>query len=169
MSRKVLVLNQDLRPVAVCSVYRAFLLIFLEKAQLISAVKNKQLRTVNKAFPMPSIIQLTKYVSIPYRGVVLTRQNVFKRDGYKCQYCGSMENLTLDHVFPKSRGGASSWDNLVTACKGCNSKKGDYTPEEIAMTLFQYPFKPSFVMFLRELSDELYHDWIPFLQTKTKI
>ncbi len=169
MSRRALVLNQDMRPVAVCSVYRAFLLVFLEKAELISVVQDKQLRTVNRAFPMPSIIQLVRYVRIPYKGMVLTRQNIFKRDGYRCQYCGAIDNLTLDHVIPKSRGGSSTWDNLVTACKTCNSKKGDYTPDELSMTLLQKPFKPSFSMFLQNFSDELYQDWLPFLQSKSKI
>lgn len=169
MSRRALVLNQDMRPVAVCSVYRAFLLVFLEKAELVSVVQDKQLRTVNRVFPMPSIIQLVRYVSIPYKGMVLTRQNIFKRDGYRCQYCGATDNLTLDHVIPKSRGGSSTWDNLVTACKTCNSKKGDYTPDELSMALLQKPFKPSFSMFLQHFSDELYQDWVPFLQSKSNI
>ena len=96
-------------------------------------------------------------------GVVLNRQNIFRRDGNKCQYCGSGRDLTLDHVMPRSRGGRSSWDNLVTACKGCNSRKGDWTPDEAAMPLRQSPFKPSFVMFLRDFSDKLNDDWMLYL------
>jgi len=166
MARKVLVLNQDYRAVTVCSVQRAFLLVFLEKADLISEVDGHKLRTVDDFYPMPSIIRLKKYINIPYRGVVLTRTNIFKRDGSICQYCGSPDNLTLDHVIPKSRGGSSNWDNLITACKTCNSKKGDYIPEEISMIPFRRPFKPSFLMFLRDFSGNIQHDWMPYLEMK---
>ncbi|HYG39793.1 MAG TPA: HNH endonuclease [Cytophagales bacterium] len=166
MGRKVLVLNQDFRAVTVCNVQRAFLLVYLEKADLISEVPDHQLRSITATFPMPSIIRLRKYVNLPYRGVVLTRHNIFKRDGLKCQYCGSPDNLTLDHVIPKSRGGSSNWDNLITACKSCNSKKGDYIPEEISMVPFKRPFKPSFIMFLRDFSGNLQTDWMPYLEMK---
>jgi len=118
---------------------------------------------------MPSVIRLFKYVHLPYKGVMLTRQNIFKRDGYCCQYCGKVDELTLDHVVPKSRGGKSNWDNLTTACKRCNSRKGDFTPEEARMMLVQRPFKPSFVMFLRDFSGNIAEDWQPFLSKKTKV
>ncbi|MEZ4901376.1 MAG: HNH endonuclease [Spirosomataceae bacterium] len=65
----------------------------------------------------------------------MTRQNIFKRDGHRCVYCGTHEDLTLDHVLPKSRGGRTSWDNLATACKRCNTRKGDRTPEEAFMPM----------------------------------
>ena len=163
MGRRVLVLNQDFSAITVCSVPKAFLLVYLDKAELIAEDKAK-LRTVTKAYPMPSIIRLHNYINIPYRnGVVLNRQNLFKRDSHSCQYCGSGKDLTLDHVLPRSRGGKSSWDNLATACKGCNSRKGDYTPEEASMTLKQRPFKPSFVMFLRDFSDRISDEWLLYL------
>ena len=95
MGRKVLVLNQDYRALTVCSVHRAFLLVYMEKAELVSNAKNSYLRTVSKAFPVPSIIRLQDYVNIPYKGVVLSRQNIFKRDGHLCQYFGSRSELTL--------------------------------------------------------------------------
>jgi len=94
------------------------------------------------------------------------RQNIFKRDANTCQYCGSKDHLTLDHVMPKSRQGRTSWDNLTTACKYCNSKKGDLTPEEAGMHLARHPFKPSFVMFLRNFSGILDQQWIPFVGSK---
>ena len=152
MLNRVLILNQDYSALTVCSVQRAFLLVFLRKAELIADVKDQSLRTVSTSYPMPSIIKLNGYVRLPYRGVLLNRQNIFKRDGNKCQYCGATNHLTLDHVMPRSRGGASSWDNLITACRNCNSKKGDFTPEEAGMLLKQKPYKPSFLIFLRDFS-----------------
>lgn len=87
---------------------------------------------------IPRTVVLTTYVKVPYREFRPTRRNVFIRDNYSCRYCGkqlSSEELSVDHVLPKSRGGKDSWENLVTACKPCNSKKGDRTPEEARMPL----------------------------------
>lgn len=164
MSKKVLVLNQDFSALSVCSVPKAFLLVYLNKAELVAESDNGRLRTISADFPMPSIIRLNSYVNLPYRsGVVLNRQNIFRRDGQACQYCGGQRDLTLDHVMPRSRGGKTSWDNLTTACKSCNGRKGDYTPEEAEMPLKTKPFKPSFVMFLREFSDKVHDQWLTYL------
>ncbi len=163
MGRKVLVLNQDYRALTVCSVHRAFLLVYMEKAELVSNAKDAYLRTVSASYPVPSIIRLQDYVNIPYKGVVLSRQNIFKRDGHICQYCGSRSELTLDHVMPRSRGGQSAWDNLVTACKSCNSRKGDGTPDEAEMPLKRKPYKPSFFMFLRDFSGHVDDEWLTYL------
>ncbi|HAI76378.1 MAG TPA: HNH endonuclease [Microscillaceae bacterium] len=165
-NRKVLILNQDYSALTVCSVQKAFILVYLNKAELVSEAKTLKLHTINSSFPYPSIIRLHKYVSLPYKGVVLSRHNIFKRDGSKCQYCGSTQDLTLDHVLPRSRGGRSTWDNLVTACKPCNSKKGDNTPEEANIKLAKKPFKPSFLMFLRDFAGNVEEDWKPFLSKK---
>jgi len=164
MGKKVLVLNQDFSAITVCSVPKAFLLVYLNKAELVTQSHSGRLRTVRETYPLPSVIRLHSYVHIPYRnGVVLNRQNIFKRDGGHCQYCGSSRDLTLDHVHPRSRGGKTSWDNLVTACKSCNSRKGDSTPEEAEMPLRQRPFRPSFVMFLRDFTDKVADDWSYYL------
>jgi 5-methylcytosine-specific restriction endonuclease McrA len=164
MGKKVLVLNQDYSALSVCSIPKAFLLVYLQKAELIVEDHSSPLRTIRSKFPKPSIIRLVRYVNLPYRnGVVLNRQNVFKRDGNSCVYCGSTKDLTLDHVMPRSRGGRTSWDNLVTACKSCNSRKGDNTPEEANMLLKQPPFKPSFVMYLRDFHERLNDEWLTFL------
>lgn len=162
----VLVLNADYTPLSVCTIERAFLLLYLNKADMISTVQNKALRTIQKSYPFPSVIKIKQYIQVPYKGVVLTRQNVFKRDCYKCQYCGSNKDLTLDHLIPKSKGGKSSWTNLVTACKRCNSHKGDFSPEEVGLKLQSKPIRPSYVMFLRISSKYLNDDWIPFLEHK---
>jgi 5-methylcytosine-specific restriction endonuclease McrA len=168
MGKKVLILNQDYSALAVCSVAKAFLLVYLNKADLIVASSNECLRSISNSFPMPSVIRLHNYVVMPYRGIMLSRQNIFRRDNNRCQYCGRAEDLTLDHVLPKSRGGKSSWDNLTTACRRCNAKKGDSMPDEANMPLARRPFKPSFIMFLRDFSGTPNQDWVPYLGIKEK-
>lgn len=171
MTNRVLVLNQDYSPMTVCSVERAFLLIYLKKAELLNAVKDKALRSVNSTFPFPSVIKISRYVNMPYMGVVLTRQNIFRRDGHKCQYCGTHKDLTLDHLIPRSKGGKSTWNNLLTACRRCNARKGDYHIEQIDMKPKTMPHKPSYVMFLMDSSGQLREEWKPYLRPhlKTKI
>ena len=161
MSRKVLVLNADYSAITVCTVPKAFLLVYLDKAELLKGDEKAKLRTVSVSYPLPSVIKLHNYVKIPYKGVVLNRQNVFKRDGNECVYCGKGRDLTLDHVLPKSRGGKTIWNNLVAACKSCNGRKGDNTPEEAGMSLSKKPFKPTFVMFLRDFSGNIGENWAP--------
>jgi 5-methylcytosine-specific restriction endonuclease McrA len=95
---KVLVLNQDYSALSVCTVPKAFLLVYMNKAEMLAESPRHYLRTVNEKYPMPVVIRLNRYIHIPYRGVVMTRQNLFKRDSNRCQYCGTHDNLTLDHV-----------------------------------------------------------------------
>jgi 5-methylcytosine-specific restriction endonuclease McrA len=168
MSNKVLILNQDFSALGICSVSKAFLLVYLNKAELVAESSSHFLRTVSMSFPMPTVIRLNRYIHLPYKGVMMTRQNIFKRDGHSCVYCGRHEELTLDHVMPKSRRGRTSWDNLVTACKRCNAKKGDFTPEEAQMAMRHKPFKPTFLMFLRDYSGATEESWMPFLTRKEK-
>jgi 5-methylcytosine-specific restriction endonuclease McrA len=165
---KVLILNQDYSALTICSIQKAFILVYLSKADIISESSQGGIQTVTRTFPRPSIIRLHKYVNLPYKGVILSRQNIFKRDNHQCQYCGATNDLTLDHVLPRSRGGKSSWTNLVTACKACNSKKGDLTPEEAEMPLPRKPFKPSFIMFLRDFSGKIEKEWETYLGKKSK-
>ena len=135
MNSRVLVLNQDFSPLMVCSVQRAFILVYLNKSEMVRPANGYKLHSVTHSYAMPSVIRLNRYVHAPYKGVTLTRQNIFKRDNFECQYCGTKKELTIDHVIPSSRSGAHSWQNLVAACKKCNAKKGDYTPEEAGMLL----------------------------------
>jgi hypothetical protein len=89
------------------------------------------------------VIRLRQFVRVPYRQVPLTRRNVFHRDGHTCQYCGcSNEALSIDHVFPRSRGGSDSWDNVATACLPCNVRKANRTPREAGMPLLREPRRP---------------------------
>ncbi|MEP2023178.1 MAG: HNH endonuclease [Reichenbachiella sp.] len=163
MTGKVLVLNQDYSPLTVCTIQRAFLLVYLNKAELLEADSEHSIRTVSASYPLPAVIKINKYIQVPYRGVVMTRQNIFKRDNGLCQYCGIDRDLTLDHLIPRSKGGKSSWNNLVTACKACNAKKGNYTLEEAGLVLKKPPFKPSYIMFLRNNLGAMKKEWMPYL------
>lgn len=160
--KRTLVLNADFSPIGVCGFQKAFLLVYLNKADVL--VKDDlKLRTVSKNFPLPSVIKLQDYARIPYKGVVLTRQNVFKRDGFSCQYCGTSKDLTLDHLIPRSKGGKSDWSNLVTACKRCNARKGNKSLEASGLILARTPFKPSYIMFIRDFSGQMMKQWHPYL------
>ncbi|GIV37796.1 MAG: HNH endonuclease [Cyclobacteriaceae bacterium] len=163
MNNRVLVLNQDYSPLMVCSVQRAFLLVYLNKSELVRSANGHRLHSVSQSFPMPSVIRLHRYVRAPYKGVALTRQNVFKRDNFECQYCGTKRDLTLDHIIPTSKGGQHTWLNLVTACKSCNARKGDYTPEEAGMLLRKKPHRPTYALFLREFAGHEGNEWDEFL------
>lgn len=166
MNQRVLVLNQDFSPLMVCSVERAFILVYLNKSEMVRSSNGHKLRSVTRSFPMPSVIRLNRYVNAPYKGVNLTRQNVFKRDNFECQYCGTGRDLTLDHVLPSSRGGPHAWTNLVTACKRCNAKKGDFTPEEARMPLRHRPYKPTYALFLKDHANGQTHEWEEFLSSQ---
>ncbi|MCZ8354252.1 MAG: HNH endonuclease [Cyclobacteriaceae bacterium] len=162
MNNRVLVLNNDSSPLMVCSVERAFILVYLNKSEMVKSANGHKLHSITKSFPMPSVIRLNRYGNAPYKGVNLTRQNIFKRDNNECQYCGTRRELTIDHVIPKARGGKDTWTNLVTACKRCNAKKGDYTPEEANMPLRHKPVKPSYAIFLKDQTGN-HNEWEEFL------
>jgi 5-methylcytosine-specific restriction endonuclease McrA len=152
----VLVLNASYEPIHVCAARRALILLFkgLAEAQEITA---EQLRSTSRAVPLPSVIRLLDYRRIPRQTRALSRKNILMRDHYQCQYCekhcGAGE-LTLDHVLPRSRGGPSSWENLVAACRRCNNRKGDRLPEEANMFLKRRP-KPFTLHTSRSLMRQL--------------
>jgi len=163
MDSNVLVLNQDYQPLSICSVQRSVKLLFLEKAELLHDDPERKIRTVNDEFIYPSVIRLRYYINIPYTRIVLSRRNVMKRDRHTCQYCGIKSDLTLDHVFPKSRGGGDSWENLVTACNRCNVRKGNRTPDEANMPLRRKPFRPIHITFFRDILGGVQENWKPYL------
>jgi len=159
----VLVLNQDYSALTVCNVQRAVILMHLQKVHLVESVDGAYVRSPSTKVPWPSIVRLKQYAQVPYKRVMLSRKNVLKRDQRTCQYCGTESNLTIDHVVPKSRGGRDTWENLVAACVSCNNEKGDRTPEEAGMQLARQPFRPSYVMFLRDFAGAVDEDWKPYL------
>ena len=163
MNANVLVLNQDYQPLSICSVQRSMKLLFLEKAELLHDDPQKELRTTRQSFQFPSVIRLRDYIRIPYTKVVLSRRNIMRRDNFICQYCGKKSDLTIDHVIPKSRGGADIWENLATACEKCNVKKGNKTPKEAEMTLHKKPYRPIPITFFRDYNGNVQDHWKPYL------
>jgi len=148
MARSVLVLNATYEPLNVVSVKRAVVLLLKEKAQIVEATE-AWIRAQSWSVPRPLVIRLVYYVRIPHRlSLPLGRRTVLARDTYSCQYCGRQPDrseLTLDHVLPRCRGGQTSWDNLVTACKRCNGRKGNRTPREAGMRLRTQPSAPRYI------------------------
>jgi 5-methylcytosine-specific restriction endonuclease McrA len=136
---KVLVLNASYEPLNITSWRRAIVLLLKGKAEQIE----HNGRVVYRNIPLPTVIRLRHYVKVPYKEIPLTRKNILHRDSHSCQYCGyTGDDLTLDHVMPRSRGGGDHWENIVTACVRCNIKKGNRTPREANMPLRQVPRRP---------------------------
>jgi 5-methylcytosine-specific restriction endonuclease McrA len=141
-SSSVLVLNQNYEPLNVCNVRRAVVLVLRGKAEIIETARGA-LHTASIVFPLPSVIRLIHLIRRPRPKVRLTRKEIFVRDGWACAYCGRpTRDLTLDHVVPRHRGGAHTWENLVSACKPCNHRKAGRTPFEAHMDLKREPGAP---------------------------
>lgn len=145
----ILVLNSDYLPVNITNFKKAFKLLFKNKAEIIE-IEGPDVITSNQDYKRPSVIKLKKYVNVPFRKVVLSRENIFKRDNYTCGYCGSKKNLTVDHIYPKSKGGQNKWENLMTCCFQCNAQKGDKTIEQANMVLRLTPFRPNPLFFMQQ-------------------
>jgi len=164
LDRGALVLNQNYEPLHVCAARRAFVLVFRGKAEILEAVTDG-IAGVESIFPLPSVIRLRQQVRRPRPRVRLTRREVFARDGHRCMYCGHhVAELTLDHVFPRNRGGKHEWENIVAACQPCNHRKGGRTPSEAKMRLLRAPVRPAATpatLFGHYL--EHYQEWRPFL------
>ncbi|NDJ17419.1 HNH endonuclease [Myxacorys almedinensis] len=136
---KVLVLNASFEPLNITSWRRAVVLLIKGKAEQVE----HNGKYIYSGFPLPTVIRLRHYVRVPYKEISLTRKNILHRDQQTCQYCSYRgEDLTLDHVIPRSRGGEDSWENMVTACVRCNVKKGSRTPKEANMPLLTTPHRP---------------------------
>jgi|TARA_Y100000310_G_C20185916_1_gene580275 5-methylcytosine-specific restriction endonuclease McrA len=149
----VLVLNSSYEPLHFTNWKRAIILLFKEKAKVISS----------------SVIRLVNYVIIPFRrmtNMYPTRNLIYKRDKNKCQYCGSTKSLTIDHVIPKSKGGEDTWENLVVACSSCNVKKGDKLLEQTNMKLARTPRAPVSKV-LMDLENSNREEWKEFSYSDT--
>ncbi|HZU75631.1 MAG TPA: HNH endonuclease [Dehalococcoidia bacterium] len=164
MESHVLVLNQNYEPINVCNARRAFVLLNRGKAELLEHGTGT-IRSPSAVFPLPSVIRLVYLVKRPRPQMRLTRREVFLRDRYTCQYCGRQgRDLTLDHVFPRHRGGRHTWENLVAACKACNHRKAGRTPAEARMELRREPRKPhvsSYYVFYQYLDAQ--REWRKFI------
>ena len=137
----VLVLNASYEPIHVCVARRALVLL-LKGVASAEELTLDEVHSPSRAVSVPSVIRLLEYRRIPRQTRALSRKNILMRDRYTCQYCYkvfSASELTLDHVMPRSRGGSSSWENLVTSCRRCNNRKGDRLPDEAKMQLKRRP------------------------------
>jgi 5-methylcytosine-specific restriction endonuclease McrA len=166
VNKAVLVLNQNYEPLNVCNVRRAIVLVIDGKAEILEA-HNASVCTSATKFPYPSVIRLIYLIRRPRPRVKLTRREVFIRDHYTCQYCGrQMGDLTIDHVIPRSRGGPHTWENLVSACKTCNHRKGGKSLGEARMQLKSQPREPQAGVYYtieRRLDTSLDDGWMKFL------
>ncbi|MGQ7719312.1 HNH endonuclease [Melioribacter sp. OK-1-Me] len=157
-------MNQSYEPLTICNVKKAIILLLMGKAELVAKNSARQIRTVSKSYPWPSVIKLKDYIRVPYKKIILTRKNILKRDGHRCAYCGRGDlPLTVDHVIPKSRGGTDTWENLVAACLPCNNRKGDRTPEEAGLKLRIKPYTPNHILFIKSAAGRIDNAWKPFL------
>lgn len=164
MEHPVLVLNANYEPINVCRFERALGLMVTGKAFLILDGRGT-INSPTAVFPIPSVIRLDHLIVRPRPKVALSRQEIFRRDAWHCQYCGSQsKNLTIDHVLPKHLGGLHTWTNLVTACTACNHRKGGRTLRDSGMTLLRVPKEPpssAAYVFSRFLNEN--HEWENYL------
>ena len=163
MAGHVLVLNATYEPLNVCTIRRATVLLLKEKAELVEQ-RERPLRTGTMSYPCPVVIRLVSYVRVPRtHSRRITRRAVFARDEYRCQYCGSPARLTVDHVVPRSRGGLSSWENIVTSCAPCNLRKGNRLPHEIGMVPHTRPRAPQPDVFITLATPTVPKVWHTYL------
>ncbi|MBN2060605.1 MAG: HNH endonuclease [Deltaproteobacteria bacterium] len=148
---QVLLLNISYEPLKVINWKKALTMLCLGKVEVIEEYA-EEIHSVSFTIRLPAVVRLLKMVSRNKSPVKFSRQNIYARDRYKCQYCGgkfSSEELTYDHILPKSRGGSTEWENIVTCCVDCNRKKGGRTPREASMKLIRKPQRPSWVPAIR--------------------
>src|ERR1700742_2414197 len=161
---RFIVLIEPYEPINVCTVRRAVVLLLKEKAEVIEQ-SERQLHSANSSITRPAVIRLVTYVKVPrdtHRRKI-TRRAVFARDDWTCQYCGSRAQLTVDHVIPRSKGGGSTWDNIVAACAPCNRRKGDALPRQAGMHLTRQPKTPSPHVFIQVASPTIPATWKQYM------
>ena len=161
---QVLVLNASYEPLNVCTVRRAYVLVYKGKAEVLESL-DRPLRTATDTYRRPHVIRLVTYVRVP-RTVQrkISRRALFARDGWKCVYCGTASGrLTLDHVVPRSRGGDSVWENVVTSCAPCNRRKGDRLLPAEGLRLASKPRPPGPFSFVFMEVDHIHDSWRPYL------
>ena len=183
LTAAVLVLNRSYLPVHVTSVRRAFSLLYQGLARAVNdqyetfdfdswralsvAVHDESVGTVVGLIRVPRVILLIAFDRIPKRHVRFSRLNIYARDRNTCQYCGrhyARSELNLDHMIPRSRGGRSTWENVVCSCLECNRRKGGRTPAQAGLRLIRKPFRPRWTPVLGVLGGRNGHpEWRPFL------
>jgi len=190
----VLVLNRFFMAIHVISVRRSLVLLYRDLAEVIDVERGQYMNysfenwielsqlmadqpqpedevihSVSFAIRVPRVLRLLAYDKVPKQTLRFNRRNLFARDDYTCQYCGDpfpLSQLSFDHVIPRSRGGATSWDNVVSCCLACNSRKGDRLPAEAGLKLLKKPVRPKQNPLLKlKLDNPKYESWRSFLST----
>lgn len=186
MDARVLVLNRSYQPVAVTRAARAFGLLFSGAARALDHEFNSfdfsswtelgaemgddVIHTPKMILKVPRVVVLQAYDRLPRTHVRFSRQNVYLRDSFTCQYCGKVfqrAQLNLDHVVPRSQGGRTSWENVVCSCVRCNLNKGGRTPVQAGLRLLKEPRRPSWSSLSPSLGKVPYKEWLPFVDPVT--
>jgi 5-methylcytosine-specific restriction endonuclease McrA len=144
MNANTLMLDQGYAPVGVIPWQRAIQLLFLGKVEVVEEY-DEEVRSTKLVIKIPAVVRLVRAFRRHRKPVKFSRVNIYGRDDYRCQYCGdkcTMNELTYDHVVPRSQGGKTTWTNIVSACEACNSKKAGRTPEQAKMRLLKKPIQP---------------------------
>lgn len=162
---KALVLDATYFPVQIIDWKKAMILFFTQRAEVVDYHEDIEIRSTSDSFKLPKVLRLFQKVN-QIGQVKFNRSNVFYRDKFLCQYCGQKfkeVELTLDHVMPKSRGGNTSWENIVTCCHPCNNKKADRTPKECGFVLLNKPKQPKWspmtAFRLTQAEKSLFENW----------
>lgn len=160
--RSALVLNATYEPLSVVSSRRAICLVLLDKADVV-ADDGTIIHSERMAMSSPAVIRLRYVVKVPYhRHTAMSRRAVFARDNHQCGYCGQHAD-SIDHVVPRSRGGLNVWENVIAACRSCNLRKRDRTPEEAGMRLSTLPRAPRELSWITFAVPRVPEEWKPFL------
>jgi 5-methylcytosine-specific restriction endonuclease McrA len=160
---RALVLNATYEPLSIVSARRAVCLLLDDKAEMVEADDDAVIRSASLTVAIPAVVRLRYMVKAPRRRVaVVSRRAVFARDEYRCQYCGSRAD-SIDHVVPRSRGGRDVWDNLAAACRPCNTRKRDRTPDEAGMCLLRPCHAPRATAWVTLGSHLVPDTWKPYL------
>jgi 5-methylcytosine-specific restriction endonuclease McrA len=158
-----LVLNATYEPLCVVSARRAVVLVLSDRAELVHD-SGERMHSARMTVSVPSVVRLTTYVRVPMRRrAPLNRRAVFARDGGRCQYCAAPAE-SIDHVVPRSRGGQHAWENVVAACRACNTRKRDRLLSETPMALRQRPVVPRELSWVTVAAGTVPSSWEPYLQ-----
>ncbi len=160
--RSALVLNATFEPLSIVPTRRAICLVLSDKAEIIED-DGTQIRAETFVMPGPLVIRLRYVVKVPYhRRTAMSRRAIFTRDNHRCQYCGGHAD-SIDHVMPRSRGGMHVWENVTAACRGCNLKKRDRTPQEAGMALANQPHTPRELAWVAVSVGRVPEEWKQYL------
>lgn len=158
--RRVLLLNGSREPLSFISEESAIVLVLKGRVEVLSDWDDAPIRSAHSSWPVPALIALKRYINKRWRPPRFRSRALFNRDGWTCQYCGEPvlpRTAEVEHVLPASRGGKTSWTNCVTACRRCNGRKRNMTPDEAGMRLLAEPREPHPLHFLDASSRSIWH------------